>query len=322
MSNPRVVVTDYTFPSVDAERAAAETAAAQFDAVQCKTVEDVITAVRGANVVAVQFAPFPAEAIAVLAPGAAVIRYGVGYDNIDVAAARSAGLRVGYVPDYCIEEVADHAAAAALTMLRRLPALDASLKAGEWAAVKVAKPLPPFSETKFGFFGFGQIGRAVLRRLKPFGFDFLVADPALDGAGAEAAGVTLADTPTLFAEADIVSLHAPVTARTKAFVNAALLATMKPHAIIVNTARGALIDEGALAAALTKGEIGGAALDVFEQEPLDKASPLRDAPATLLTPHAAWYSDAAIGRLQGFVAEDIGNALNGRPLRRPVPGFA
>lgn len=321
MPSPRVVVTDYTFPSVNAEQAAAEAAAADFDAAQCKTADDVVAAVRGANVVAVQFAPFPAEAIAVLAPGAAVIRYGVGYDNIDVEAARSAGLRVGYVPDYCVDEVADHSVAAALTMLRRLPALDASLKAGDWTAVKVAQPLPPFSETNFGFFGLGQIGRAVLRRLKPFGFRFLVADPALDSAQAEAAGVTMVDTPTLFAQADIVSLHAPVTAQTKRFVNATLLATMKPHAIIVNTARGALIDETALAAALTSGQIGGAALDVFEREPLDKASPMRNAPGTLLTPHAAWYSDDAIGRLQGFVADDIANALNGRPLRKPVPGF-
>lgn len=315
----RVVVTDYTFPGLAQEEAAARAAGAEFVAQQCKSAGEVAAAVAGADVAVVQFAPFGAAAAAAVRPGGTVIRYGVGYDNIDVAAARANGLRVGYVPDYCADEVADHTVAAALTLLRKLPALDASVRRGEWAAVKVCKPLKPFSQTVFGFFGMGQIGRAVLARLGGFGFDFTAADPGLDAAGAAALGVRLVDAETLLRTADIISLHAPATAQTTGFFNAARLATMQPHAVIVNSARGQLIVEDDLAQALHAGVIAGAALDVFGAEPLAAGSPLRDAPGLLLTPHAAWYSEAAIGRLQGLVAQDITRALAGEGPRKPVP---
>ncbi|MBL4813700.1 MAG: C-terminal binding protein [Rhodobacteraceae bacterium] len=312
----RVVVTDYTFPDVAAERKAAT--GADFAALQCKTAADVAAAVAGADVVAVQFAPFGADACAAVNPGATIIRYGVGHDNIDLNAARKAGLKVGYVPDYCADEVAEHTAAAALTLLRKLVPLDASVRAGDWAAVKHAKPLKPFKETMFGFFGMGQIGQAVLARLKGFGFKFITADPGLSAAQAEAAGVTLVSADTLLETADIISLHAPATAQTTNFFNAARLAQMQPHAMLVNSARGQLIVEDDLAAALDSGTIAGAALDVFHTEPLPENSSLRQAPNLLITPHAAWYSEAAIDRLQGLVAQDIARALAGQPPRRPV----
>jgi D-3-phosphoglycerate dehydrogenase len=275
--------------------------------------------VAGADVVVVQFAPFEASAAAAVAKGATVIRYGVGYNNIDVAAAAARGLRVGYVPDYCADEVADHTAAAALAMLRKLPVLDASVRAGEWAAVAKAKPMKPFGETNFGFFGLGQIGRAVLARLNGFGFRFIAADPGLSLGEAERIGVRLVDSATLLREADIITLHAPATAQTTGYFNAARLATMRPHAVIVNSARGQLIVEEDLAEALTHGVIAGAALDVFHVEPLPMDHPLRHAPNTLLTPHAAWYSEAAIHKLQALVAEDIARALRGEGPRKPVP---
>ena len=314
----RVVVTDYTFPRLEQEEAAAIGAGAEFSAHQCKSAEDVVKAVKGADVVAVQFAPFGAEAAQAMVPGGTVIRYGVGYDNIDLAAAKSAGLKVGFVPDYCADEVADHTAAAALTLLRKLVPLDASVRRGEWAAVANAKPLKPFSETTFGFFGMGQIGRAVLARLKGFGFQFMVTDPGLDAAQAQDLGVTLTDADTLLRQSDILSLHAPGTPQTIGFFNAKRLATMQPHAMIINSARGQLIVEDDLAKALSDGVIAGAALDVFETEPLPAESPLRDAPNLLLTPHAAWFSDAAIDRLQGLVAQDILRALAGDPPRKQV----
>lgn len=315
----RVVVTDYTFPGLAQEDAAARAAGADFAAHQCRSADEVAAAVAGADVAVVQFAPFTAAAVAAVRPGATVIRYGVGYDNIDVAAARAAGLKVGYVPDYCADEVADHTAAAALALLRKLFPLDASVRRGEWAAVKVARPIRPFAETVVGFFGLGAIGRGVLARLKGFGFRFIAADPGLTEAAAAGLGVEKVEADRLFAEADLVSLHAPATPATVGFVNAARLATMKPDAVIVNSARGNLIVEADLAAALVAGRIGGAALDVFGTEPLPAESPLRGAPNLILTPHAAWYSDAAIGRLQGLVAEDIARALRGEGPRRPVP---
>lgn len=315
----KVVVTDYTFPGLAQEEAAARAAGAEFAAFQCKSPAEVAQAVAGADVAVVQFAGFGPDAVAAVRPGATVIRYGVGYDNIDVSAARAAGLQVGYVPDYCADEVADHTAAAALALLRKLPQLDASVRRGDWAAVRVCKPMKAFTDTTFGFFGMGQIGRAVLARLRGFGFAFIAADPGLDAAQALALGVTLVDADTLLRRADIISLHAPATAQTTGFFNASRLAQMQPHAMIVNSARGQLIVEADLAAALTAGTIAGAALDVFGAEPLAAASPLRDAPHLLLTPHAAWYSESAIGRLQGLVAQDITRALAGLGPRKPVP---
>lgn len=315
----RVVVTDYTFPDLAQEEAAAKSAGAAFAAFQCKTAAEVADAVAGADVAVVQFAPFGPDAARAVKPGATVIRYGVGYNNIDLAASKAAGLYVGYVPDYCTDEVADHTSAAALSLLRKLPQLDASVRRGDWAAVKVAKPMKPFSQTVFGFYGLGQIGRAVLGRLKGFGFRFIAADPGLTGAEAAEMGVMLVDAGRLLREADIVSLHAPATAETTGFFNAARLATMQPHALIVNAARGQLIVEEDLAAALTDGTIAGAALDVFHAEPLAADHVLRSAPNLLLTPHAAWYSEAAIHRLQALVAEDIARALRGEGPRKPVP---
>lgn len=312
----RVVVTDYTFPDLAQEQAAA---GADFAAFQCRTAEEVTAAVAGADVVLVQFAPFTAAAAAAMAAGGTIIRYGVGYNNIDLEAAARHGVQVGYVPDYCADEVADHTAAAALSLLRKLPVMDASVRRGDWAAVRLAKPMKPFSRTNFGFFGLGQIGRAVLLRLQGFGFHFMAADPGLSAADAAVLGVEQVSTAVLLQRADIISLHAPATSVTTGYFNAARLATMQPHAVIVNSARGQLVVEADLAEALIRGVIAGAALDVFDVEPLPADSPLRRAPNLLLTPHAAWYSDVAIHRLQELVAEDVARALRGEGPRKPVP---
>lgn len=320
MTQLKVVVTDYTFPDLEQERQAATSAGAAFESYQCRTEAEVAEAIRGASVAVVQFARADQTAIEGLAEGAALIRYGIGFDNIDVDAANERGIPVGYVPDYCPDEVADHTCAALLTLLRKLPALDASVRAGEWKAVAIARPIKPFSETLIGFFGLGQIGRRVHARLKGFGFRFAVADPAISEAEAQTLGLRKMSPEALFAQSDAVSLHAPANAASNHFVNAERLSTMQPHAVLVNSARGALVDELALAEALHKGQLAGAALDVFEQEPLPATSVLRGAPGVLLTPHAAWYSDAAISRLQKLVADDIINHLNGRALRKPVPG--
>lgn len=315
----RVVVTDTIFPNLDQEEAAARAAGADFEGFQCKTAADVAAAVKDADVAIVQFAPFTADAVKAVKPGASVIRYGVGYDNIDVGAARAAGLKVGYVPDYCTDEVADHTAALALSLLRKLPTLDASVRAGEWAAVKHSKPLKPFSQTVFGFFGIGQIGSAVLQRIRGFGFRVIASDPGLTAQEAHALGIAQVDADELLATADIITCHAPATQGTVGFFSTENLNKMQSHAMLVNTARGQLINEDDLAAALKAGTIGGAALDVFAAEPLPENSPLRDAPGLILTPHSAWYSDAAIDRLQGLVAQDITLALKGEGPRKPVP---
>ncbi|WP_163852111.1 C-terminal binding protein [Pseudooceanicola aestuarii] len=316
------MVTDYTFSDLLQETAAAESVGARLSGHQCQDTGEVARAVKGADMVLVQFAPLDATAIAGLAEGAAVVRYGIGYDNIDLKACAARGISVGYVPDYCAGEVADHAASMVLAMHRKLPQLDASVRRDEWKSVEIARPILASEDVTVGFFGFGNIARKLRDRLAPFGFSFAVSDPTLDAAQAQADGVTLMSADALFAHCDVISLHAPATPATNGVVNAERLRTMKPHAVIVNTSRGSLIDEAALAEALHAGTIGGAALDVFEKEPLPPASPLRNAPNLLLTPHSAWYSEAAIGLLQKLAGDDIVNHLSGRPLRKPVPTLA
>lgn len=311
----RVVVTDATFPDLAREEAAARLLGAEFERRACKTADEVAAAVKGADVAVVQFAPLTAAAIAGLAPGARAIRYGVGYNNFDLAALNASNVQAAYVPDYCTDEVADHTAAAILTLLRKLMPLEAQVRQGEWNVVAITKPLPAFRDTTVGFLGLGRIAQEVHRRLQPFGFRFLATDPV-----AQVEGVTMVDLPTLLAEADVLTLHAPATPETVGIINADALARMKPTAYLVNSARGDLIVEPALAEALTTGKLAGAALDVFAVEPLPMDSPLRSAPNLMLTPHAAWYSDVAVAQLQTLVADEITRALTGQPPRRPIPG--
>ncbi|MGR3291121.1 MAG: C-terminal binding protein [Paracoccaceae bacterium] len=313
----RVVVTDATFPGLDAEFRAAEAAGAVLERKACKTVAEVAEAVAGAQVAVVQFAPLTYEAIAGLAPGATVIRYGVGYNNFDIAALNEFGIRAAYVPDYCTVEVADHTAASILSLLRKLQRFDASVRAGDWDVIGTARPIKAFADTVVGFLGFGRIAEEVAARLRPFGLQFAALDPFLT---TPPPGVRMVELDALLAESDCISLHAPSTEDTQGIIDAQALRAMKSTAYLVNSARGDLIDENALAAALSDGEIAGAAIDVFRAEPLPAGNPLRIAPNLQLTPHAAWYSDTAIERLQAMVADEITRALTGQPVRRPVPG--
>ena len=156
-------------------------------------------------------------------------------------------------------------------------------------------------------------------RLKPFGFTSLVADPFVGAGVLNSVGAQATDLDALFEMSDVITLHAPLTNETRHIVNAGRLAAMKSTAVIVNTARGGLIDSAALEEALLAGRIGGAALDVFEQEPLPSTSALRDLPNVILTPHIAWYSMQSIERLQHFAADEVDRALSGRPARCPAP---
>lgn len=320
MTKKNVVVTDYNFPSLEMEHQVAERYGASFHAFQCKSEEETIEAVSEADVVLAQFAPVTRTALERMAPGAAIIRYGIGYDNIDVSAARELGITAAYIPDYCVEEVADHTAALILASARKLLSLDQSVRRGEWSVNTTVRYLPAFSKTTIGFLGMGRIGHSVMRRLQPFQFSFLAMDPALDSAQSAAFGIELVNREVLLQRSDILSLHAPATTETNHFINRDSLLQMKSTAIIVNTARGKLIDEEALAEALRLGRLGGAALDVFDQEPPAMSSSIRNAPNTILTPHAAWYSNESLARLQSLAAEDLARLLSGLQPRYSIPG--
>jgi D-3-phosphoglycerate dehydrogenase / 2-oxoglutarate reductase len=322
MKNNIVPITDWTFPSLGPEQKVLEQIGASLEAHQCKTESDVIAAIRGAKVVLVQFAPITKSALEVLAPNATVVRYGVGVDNIDLVAARELGVQVANVPDYCLDEVADHTVAMMLSMLRKLAPLEDELRSGGWKGIAVSRPILPMKRTTIGFIGLGRIGQAVLERLRPFGCRFVASDPMLTPEKAVQLGVEIRSFEALLTEADAISLHSPLTPNTQHLINAERLATMKSTAVIVNSARGGLIDTQALCEALHAGKLGGAALDVFETEPLELDSPLRDLEQVLLTPHMSWYSEDAMERLQRLAAEEVLRALKGEALRCPVSALA
>ncbi len=315
----RVPVTDYTFPTLEPEQSVLSKIGAMVEGHQCKTEDDVISAVKDAKVILAQFTPITKRVLEYLGAGATVVRYGVGVDNIDLKAAKEIGVRVAYVPDYCLEEVADHTVALMLSLLRQLPILDKSVREGRWDGIQIAKPMLPLNQVTVGFIGFGRMGQAVLSRLKVFGCKFLVHDPFLNPDKAKELAVTLTDLPTLLKTSDAITLHAPLTEETRHLINAEQLAVMKSSAILVNTARGGLIDPQALANALNTNQLRAAGLDVFEKEPLPEDSPLRSAKNLLLTPHLAWYSETAIERLQRLAAEEVARALQGQALRCPYP---
>lgn len=311
----RVVVTDQAFGNVVHERAAAQAIEAAFGEHQCRSEEETIAAVRGANVVFNNFAPMNERTMGVMAKGATVIRYGVGVDNVDLEAARRLGVHVCNVPDYGVEEVADHAAAMALSLSRKLGRYDAGIRDGEWKIGAMVDQVRSLSQSMVGLVGFGRIARAFARRMQVFGAKVVAYDPYVSAADADAAQATMAPFEGVIEQADILSLHVPLTPETRHMIGRAEIARMRKGAILINVSRGGLVDETALAEALANGHLSGAGLDVFEKEPLPAEVPLRAAPNTIFSPHAAFFSDASVERLQRLAAEEGLRALKGEPLR-------
>lgn len=314
----RVVVTDHAFPDTRVERAVARRHGATFDEFAATTEAETIAAVRGADVVLVNVAPVTARAIGVLATGAVVIRYGVGYDNVDVDAARRAGVQVATVGDYGSDTVADHAATLLLACLRRLPQFDHAVRSDGWCDPLAFGAIPSFATLCVGIVGLGRIGLALADRLRPFGFALVAYDPYVDPTHLAHTQVDLVDLPTLLTRADAITLHLPLTQQTHHLVGVDFLSMAKRGAILVNTARGGLVDTAALAHALSDGTIAFAGLDVYETEPLSSDSDLRDTPRAILTPHIAFYSEQSMARLQQLASEEVGRALNGLAPRHPI----
>jgi D-3-phosphoglycerate dehydrogenase len=244
----------------------------------------------------------------------AIVRYGIGYDNVDIGAAETLGIAVAIVRDYCIEEVAEHALAMALALARALPQWDAATRSGAWRGG--AKPvLRKFSTLTFALLGFGLIGRTVAEKARHLFGRVMVYDPMIKPADADLApGVTFTDDlQALLAEADVLSVHVPLTETTRGLVDAAALARMKPSSVVINVSRGGIIDEGALLRAVRDGTIAGAGLDTFTVEPLPRDHPLLGEPRILLSPHVAWLSQDSEVRLRERASEEIAHLLRGRP---------
>ena len=317
MNSPKVVITDHSFASVATEQAVVAAGGGTLVVAQCKTEDEVIAAATGAAALLVQWAPISERVLATLRDCKVVVRYGIGVDNIDLAAARRLGVPAANVPDYCIDEVADHTLALGLSLGRQLSTTDRRLRAGGWKITPPA-PMPAFRDMTFATLGFGRIGRAVLARAKAFGFALAAYDPLLPDEVFREAGVRRVTLDEAFAVADMLSVHMPLIAETRHLVSAERLATMRPSAILLNTSRGGLIDTKALAAALQAGRLAGAGLDVYEEEPLPLTHPLLQCTTAVLTSHTAWFSAASVQRLQRLAAEEVVRGIRGEPLKNQV----
>ncbi|WP_067901763.1 C-terminal binding protein [Nocardia vaccinii] len=238
----------------------------------------------------------------------AVVRYGIGYDNIDVIAARAKGIPVAIVPGAASEEVGSHAFAMGLSLARRIPAGQTAIAGESWAG-NIGFDTPRFSELDVAVIGMGRIGRRVAQWYAAIGTNVRAYDPFL---GFDT--VPAAPLEELLEQSDIVSLHIPLTVDTKHFVSADVLRRMRKGSVIVNVSRGGLIDEQALADALHSGHIAGAGLDVFSQEPLPAQHVLRSAPNVIMTPHVSWRSNRALETLQEGVVQRCREALTGQPI--------
>jgi D-3-phosphoglycerate dehydrogenase len=302
-----IVVAPHHFPDLERERALADEFG--IDLVATPDAEAFRSAIVDAAVVMITpYATLTAEDFPRMRNCLAVVRYGIGYDNIDVDAATRAGIPVSIVPGTASEEVASHAVAMGLALARRLPAGDAAIRAGDWAGT-IGYDTPPVSRLDVGVVGVGRIGRHVARMYSALGARVRAYDPF--AAVTEVPSATLDE---ILEGSDIVSLHLPLSDETRGLVSASVLARMRRGAIVVNVSRGGLVDEHALADALTSGHIAGAGLDTFSAEPVPADHPLREAPNTILTPHIAWRSNRSTGALQAGAVERVRRVLTGQPL--------
>lgn len=279
---------------------------------------EIPAAVRGADAVIINLQPLGAAAIAQMRGCQVISRYGIGFDNIDLPAATAAGIWVSTVPDYGWEDVSDHALALFLACVRKLTFADAAVRGGRWGVPRNRKSYRIRGKV-FGLVGYGGIGRALFRKLGGLGLErILVADPYVPDSEIEAAGGVPADLDALLRESDFVSLHVPLSAATHHLIGADRLQAMRPSAILVNTSRGSLVDEAALAAALADGTIAYAGLDVFEEEPLPAGSPLVGLDNVILSDHAAYYTEESLVELKTKAARNVREVLEGRPPLYPV----
>jgi D-3-phosphoglycerate dehydrogenase len=317
MSKTLIAVTDSPFPSLDLAKAALKRVDPELRMAKSPSADDILAVAKDADAILVTYAKLPGELLRQLTRCKAIGRFGLGVDNIDLPAAKELGITVTYVPDYCLREVSDHAMALLLSLARKIPYSNKLVQSGRWEMPAVA-PLRRLEGQVLGLIGLGGIPRALVPKAKAFGLQVIAHDPFLPADMFAAAGVRSVSLDELYAQSDMISVHAPLTPQTRGLVNAAAFAKMKKGVLIVNTARGPLIDEAALIAALDSGRVGAAALDVVTTEPLPKDSPLLNRDNVILTPHTGFYSIQALEELQTKCATDVARVLSGEKPVYPV----
>jgi D-3-phosphoglycerate dehydrogenase len=317
MPRPLIAVTDSVFPSLDPALAALKRVDPELRMAKSAAAEDILAVARDADAVLVTYAKLPGDLLRQLTRCKAIGRFGLGVDNIDVPAAKECGITVTYVPDYCMREVSDHAMALLLALARKVVLSNNLVQSGRWEMPAVV-PIRRLEGQVLGLVGFGNIPRQLAPKAQAFGLRVITHDPYVAPDVLAAAHVESVSFDDLLARADFVSIHAPLLPATRGLFNAAAFAKMKRGAALINTARGPLVDEAALVAALDSGRLGAAALDVVATEPLAKDSPLIGRANVILTPHTAFYSIEALEELQTKCASDVARVLSGEPPVYPV----
>ncbi len=321
---PTVAITDYTFADLETERALLEPAGIQLVSFREKrSAAELAGLVRDADAVITQFASLTPEVIDAMTRARVIVRYGIGYDNVDLEASRRRGIPVCNIPDYCIDEVADHTLAMILALTRQVVPHALKLKEGGWGLAAPLATLHALKHLTVGIVGFGRIGREVVRRLLAFKATVRVFDPVVPATEITRSGAGSAPTlEDLLSSADIVSVHCPSTPQTRGLFNEQMLARMKPGARFINVGRGDLAQSDALVSALQSGHLGGAALDVFQPEPIPAGNPILTMPNVVLSPHIASASPPAVQTLRETAARLALKAIHGEPLPNIVNGVS
>jgi len=308
MSRYRVLLTDLPWGNATIERRILATIDAEAIEAPSSDEATLVACAADVDAIAACWAPVTA-AVVNAAPRCRVIcRMGIGLDNIDVGAATAIGIPVTNVPDYCVDEVAEHTLALLFALARNVAYFHEQTKRGLYA-LESAPPMQRLKGRTLGLLGLGHIGSAVAVRARCLGLRLLARTRSGDDRGT---GCKMVDWETLLAESDFLSLHAPLTAQTRHVIGAEALAKLKPGACLINTSRGGLIDTIALTDAMAAGRLAGAALDVFEIEPPDLTAPLFRDPRVIVTPHAAFVSQQSLIELRERVARQLVEALEGR----------
>ena len=319
-THPRIVITDWTFPDLGVEEGILKAHGVELIARQCKTEADLIDLCADADAVITQFARVNTNVVSAMRKARAIVRYGIGVDNVDLDAARARGIPVCNVPDYCIDEVADQTLAFILATTRQVVTHANHLRAGKWGLVTQLAGMKALRDLTVGVVGFGRIGREVVRRLISFKCAALVFDPMVPVVEIEKLGAQAVSFDELLKNAEVLTLHCPSTPQTRRLMNRDTFAKLKPGAIFINVSRGDLADPDALTAALQSGHLGGAALDVFDPEPIPADHPIRALPNVILAPHIASCSMTAVKKLRESVANLALAAVRGEALPTIVNG--
>ncbi|GAB2897571.1 C-terminal binding protein [Paralcaligenes sp. KSB-10] len=315
----KILITDYDFPDLELEQALYRAAGVEVVVAQCRSEDEVIAASAGCQGLLVQYAPVNAKVFAARPEIRIVSRYGAGFDTVNVADAKAHGVWVGNSPDYGVGEVATHALAMMLSLLRHIAFYDRDIKAGTWHFTSTGK-MQRVSDMTVGILGLGRIGKRMAHISRNSFKRVIACDPYIID-GDFPAYVERVSIEDLFTQADAISLHVPLNDQTRGIVNARLLGLMKPGSVLVNTARGPVIDVQALLAALNAGKLDGAALDVLPVEPPEIDARIVQHPRVLLSPHAAFYSVVAEKELRRKAAQNLVDwANNDRPSYVVVEG--